>query len=571
MQKKIQPKPYFNPMSDLKKYKLIMPKRIAFTVATVLFCSFALAQQGNLGDQQINVVKAYQPTLSDAFKISDVPERDTAVTFIPEMNYDVDRVIYPTIYTISPIKAVRIKDQNLKELYRGFIKAGYGTKNSPYAEIFYNSLRSKDFNGGVHLSHYSSSGKIKGYGFPGMSETGIELYGSKFLKNQTIKGKIGYDRNVYHYYGYQDPPDIFSKSETKHSFDDISAEFSFNSNETNLKRFRYQTSIGLHSFSDNKSHTENNIVAKATMAQQINNGEFFGDVVLDFINYDTPVNSNDPRHIFRVNPRYKFDLEPVVITVGANLAIESNDKTDFHIYPFARVDYQVAEGTMNIYGEISGDLKRNTFRELSTENPFMEGPVGLLNSDNKLDLNGGLNLKLDKQLLLHVRGGIRSIDDDAFFVNLPAEAPTTLVKYNVGYLKNSQAYIHTEISYEQYEKTGISLMASYTSNSPKDIDEPLFRPNFKMGLKGYYMIANKIRVSSEWVFSGQQSAISYDGENDFKTVDGYVDGSLNVDYLYSKVLSIFLNFNNITATKYSRWYNYPSYRFMVLGGLTYSF
>lgn len=547
--------------------------RILASLFIVMSCQMQLfGQEGNLGDEQINVVKAYQPTLSDAFKISDIPSGDTSVVFIPPMSYDIEKVNYPTTYTISPIKAVRIKDENLKELYRGFIKAGYGTKNTPYGEVFYNSLRSKDFDGGIHLHHISSTGKVKDYGFPGMSESGAKLYGSKFLKDHTLKGVVSYDRDVYHYYGYLDPPDQFSKSETKHSFDDLNLGISFSNNETNLKRLRYNTSLEFTSFNDNQGHAEHNFVLSGNFAKQLDNeGELSGVVSLDFINYEFPENESEPRHVFRVNPRYKFEFEPVILTVGANIAIESNDDTDFHIYPFARVDYEVVAGTMDLYAEISGDLQRGTFRDLSRTNPFMGGPVAVLNTDKKFDLNGGFNIKLDRQLLFHLSGGIRSLDDDAFFVNLPEESPTTLVKYNVGYLKNSQAYIHTEISYEQYEKAGVSVAATYQSNSPKDIDKPLFRPNFRLGLKGYYTIGDKIRVTSEWAFSGQQYAIDHDNDDSFRSVSGYVDGSLGIDYLYSKVLSVFLNFNNFTASDYSRWYNYPSYRFMVMGGLSYSF
>ncbi|MBL0342380.1 MAG: hypothetical protein IPP71_16625 [Bacteroidetes bacterium] len=45
---------------------------IRLLVVLVFITNQGMAQKGNLGDEQINVVKAYQPTLSDAFKISDI-------------------------------------------------------------------------------------------------------------------------------------------------------------------------------------------------------------------------------------------------------------------------------------------------------------------------------------------------------------------------------------------------------------------------------------------------------------------------------------------------------------------
>ncbi len=540
-------------------------------LAIISFSStVSYAQDGNLGDEQINVVKPYQPTLSDAFKISDIPGRDTSVVFIPQMKYETDKVNYPTTYTISPIKAVNIKDENIKKLYHGFIKAGYGTKNTPYAEIFYNSLRSKKLDAGIHLNHISSTGKVKDYGFPGMSESGVELYGSKFLRDHTLKGKVGYDRSVYHYYGYLDPPDQFGKSETKHSFDDVSVGFDFMSNETNKQRFRYDASLEFRNFGDNKDYTENNLLLSTHMAKEIDNGELFGDIELDVVKYDNPVDANETRNIFRINPRYRFELEPVTLTAGGNFALDINEETDILVYPFVRVDYHPIAETMSLYAELSGDLQRRTFRQLSITNPFMESPGEILNTRKKFDLKGGMVLKLDNQVLFQVEGGLKRFKNDAFYVNLPEEFPTTLVKYNVGFDENDLFYVRTEITYEQYEKTGVSLNATYFSNSPATLDKPLFRPDFILGLKGFYNIGDKIRVTTEWNYSGQQYAINYE-DGGFRTVKGYIDGNLGVDYLYSKVLSVFLNFNNITASKYSRWYNYPSYRFMAMAGLSYSF
>jgi hypothetical protein len=51
----------------------------------------------------------------------------------------------------------------------------------------------------------------------------------------------------------------------------------------------------------------------------------------------------------------------------------------------------------------------------------------------------------------------------------------------------------------------------------------------------------------------------------------YVDGNLEVDYRYSKILSVFASLHNLTASRYARWYNYPSYRFSALAGFSYSF
>jgi len=52
---------------------------------------------------------------------------------------------------------------------------------------------------------------------------------------------------------------------------------------------------------------------------------------------------------------------------------------------------------------------------------------------------------------------------------------------------------------------------------------------------------------------------------------GLVDVNLGLEYRYTKFLSAFLNLNNLAAQRYQRWYAYPTQKFNLLGGLTYTF
>ncbi len=548
-----------------------MKGRIIAFVSLAMLSLPAMAQQtGNLGDEQINVVKAYQPTLSDAFKISDVPLRDTAVSYTPDMNYSVNQVQYQTVYTISPIKPLRIKDETIKKLYRGFIKAGYGTKNTPYGEIFYNGLRSKSADGGIHLSHISSTGNIKDYGNPGMSESGVKVFGTKFLDNNLLRGEIGYNRLGYHYYGYNSPPDMFSKSDTKHTFDDIYGNFQFKSNDRDKDNLRYLGGLSFYSFSDNNSNDESDFVFNATIGKLVNDLDIYGDVVLDFLKYETPTFGTDNRAIIRVNPRIVKNFDRLKLTAGANIPIEINDLTKYHLYPHVRVDYTLVTDIMSAYGQLTGNLERNSFRNFSKENPFIGADMQLQNTNNKMDLSGGFNVKLDKQLAFIGSIAFRRLTNDAFYYNLPPAS--TLVKYDVLYDDNSQTNIHAEIIYDQGEKTTWSVGADYYNNNLSGANEALFRPDFKMTLSGTYTIAEKIYLSTQWSYLTSRNAINYEPTGgDYTTLKGFIDANLSIDYRYSKVMSVFVNFNNFTASKYSRWYNYPSYRFGAMAGLSYSF
>jgi hypothetical protein len=546
---------------------------VMVTVAiAVALSSGATAQQNNLGDEQINVVKAYQPTLSDAFKISDTPTRDTAVTYVPDMKYEVSQIMYPTVYTISPIKPLRIKDENIKKLYRGFIKGGYGTKNTPYAEVFYNSLRSKEFDAGVHLNYFSSTGDIDGYGHPDMKEAGAGVYGTRFFDQTILRGELRYDRSIYHYYGYSKPPDILSKSDTRHSFDDFTGDFSFRSSDTDKDALRYKASFLFNSFSDNRENDEGSFTGGAELGKDFNGLDVNGVILLDFLKYANKSYGSDNRTIVRINPRFVKSIDNVKITAGANIPVEVNDLTKYHFYPHIRADITLAQDVMTIYAQATGDLERKSFRSFSNENPFIGMDLTLRNTNRKLDVSAGMYVKLDRQLAFNGSISLARFTDDTFYRNLPPSTSTPVV-YDVIYDDNTATTIHAEIIYDQGDKTGWSLIAEYNANNPSAYEHAVFRPEFTMALDGRYLIGEKIYLHTLWQYISSRNAFAYTGtqQTGYTDLKGYLDVQLGVDYRYSKVLSVFLDFNNITASKYSRWYNYPSYRFGIIGGLTYAF
>ncbi|HQV00861.1 MAG TPA: hypothetical protein PLO59_06845, partial [Bacteroidia bacterium] len=51
----------------------------------------------------------------------------------------------------------------------------------------------------------------------------------------------------------------------------------------------------------------------------------------------------------------------------------------------------------------------------------------------------------------------------------------------------------------------------------------------------------------------------------------WADVNLSASYRYSKVLSFYVNLNNVAFVRYQQWYNYPAYRFNAMAGITYAF
>lgn len=289
-------------------------KKIASSILVALLISFNATQVNaqanpdstkggvkNLGNEDINVYKEYTPVLNDAFKINITPVGDTSIFNPPTLTYAIEPKPINSNYNLSPIKPVKIKDDNIKKLYKGFIKAGYGLENLPMVDLYFNSLRSKEFNAGVSFKHLSSTGAITDYGNPSNSHDALNVTGIRYFDKLNINADLGFKRDLVHYYGYK-APELFSKAETKHILQDVNAAFGIQTKKKNNDAIAFNGGAAFYTFSDNYKSSENNITIKAGAEKTVSKGNAMLDISYDAGKYNADT-LEFTRNILRIMPR----------------------------------------------------------------------------------------------------------------------------------------------------------------------------------------------------------------------------------------------------------------------------
>jgi len=533
-------------------------------------------QTGKLGNEDVNIIKDYQPVLNDAFKINIQPGQDTGMGIrTGKLTYNLDAYPLNTTFTSSPIKPVRLKDDAIKKLYRGWVKAGYGLENMPLVDASYNSLRSKDFDAGISFKHLSATGGIKDFGHPGNGQTTVNASGTRYFGNKfSLGARIGYEHTMVHYYGFRNPPERYSKAETRHSMDDINGSISLASIGTDKDKWQHNSNIGFYSFSDNIGNDENNLNIGTILSKGLTNAIFSLEASADL----GRIVQNDvqtERNIIRFQPSFVIQKELLTINVGGKAVVESNKgESDYHLYPHLRADYSIIKDALSVYAGISGNLKRNDLRGFSSVNPFFGENIPLNNTNQKLDLSAGTIIKLDRDLLFKGEISRTSMSNAAFFYNLyDSIFPVTFsAKYDDVTLLNGKA----SIEFRRNEKASVAIHAEYNHYNMDKLSRPYYIPSFRSGLSGHYDIGEKILVKADIFFNSGVTGISYTKKDSTVTASntelkGWVDMNIGIDYRYSKVLSAWASFNNLGFSRYFRWYEYPSYRFIGMLGVTYSF
>lgn len=557
----------------IKRNKLKYPFRILLLLAIPLQ---ALAQQekGELGDKEYIIVKDYRPVLAESAKISDSPEGDTALFTPPPMQYNLRSRKAATNYETAVIKAVKVKDEPLPKLYRSLLRGGIGNYTSYLGELYVNSLRSKTGSLGLALRHLSASPNIQDAGPADFSDNSAELYGKYFLENATFDGRIRYDRNVVHYYGYDKNDTVIDKNDARQQFGRFGVDLGFGSSEIRKDRINYQGRFGFSTLSDNYAASENEIRVGLEAGKQVNDLYINLPVSLEFFKKKDAeyqvlsLLSNQSRNIIRLRPEVRINREKIQARLGVGFELENNKNSDFHLFPRLDITAPIADQVLYAFVGADGAVVKNNFHTLAEENPFITSAVIPLNTVEKLNVRAGMRGNFSSTIGFTAGVRYSTIENLQLFYN----DLQFFNKFNVLYDDATVLNLNAEVVYKSSEKFALSLRVDQFNYKMDSESEAWFRPNTEVALRADYNLRDKIILNAAVFARGPIKARVRENNADIiEEINGWIDANLGVEYKYSKILSGFLRLNNLGFNRYYYWYRYQSMRFNVLAGITYSF
>ncbi|HNW53038.1 MAG TPA: hypothetical protein PKN21_02160, partial [Bacteroidales bacterium] len=205
-------------------YKITFITLVSLFISAVINPVWAQVKTYN---EEITVVAPFNPIIPDAFKISSNPAITDTLASIPQMTYSVVPRLAEVRPVIEPLPAVKLVAEPISKLYRNYIRGGGGNYSSIYGELFMSNLRSKKYLSSVHLKHLSSAGEIKDYGPAANSRQEAEISGTRYFDELALAGKIYYNRDGLHLYGYKpaDYPDtVIEKEDVQQRYHTAGAE-----------------------------------------------------------------------------------------------------------------------------------------------------------------------------------------------------------------------------------------------------------------------------------------------------------------------------------------------------------
>jgi len=575
-----------------------MTKRYFTIAATMMFLLVPAAAQENNQTagpkREVTLFNPYKPSLHVVKKRSYLPDMKDTLSVRPVFRYVVSSEAFLPAYTVSPIKPASLLSDPLPKLYKSFVNIGMGNYLSPLAEISVTNDRSKKGTIGFYGRHFSSNADLKLANdldsYAGYMDNDASVFGRKFFRKSVFESSVDFTQRIRHAYGYN--PAIVAydpdKDDIRMRYNNIGAKASLQSVRLDSVSFVYDFDVFYNYFYYITDMAQNNFGMEGTMAKAFK-GWYVGSGI-DFEYYrnsDSLSTSGDA--VYSLSPFMKKSTRLWNLKLGFQALMDRTNTP--HIYPDINFGFSIVPSYVSLFAALNGRLERNEPLKLIAENPylasshypdFMESGIlfRLPDTNHEIIASGGLkgNTGLEGKYLVSASYSI--ISDMLFYTNLYNFEPVqpAMGNYFTAISDNVELFnIHAEMSGRFSEKLTYEWMANYNDYSTgQEYAWNKAAWDGKIGLR--YNLREKIIAGMELSALGKRKNVVNGDNNSFQAgylpsifeMPSHFNMNLNAEYRYSKMLSFWTRFNNISLKGYEEWAFYPTYRFQFMLGFTYS-
>ena len=545
-----------------------MKNKIFLISMCLLFVSNVKAQ--DIKATEVRVTEQFVPSVPEASKLNEQATFSDTIKVDKSQKYTVSEHSLKADYKTRPLKAAKVKAETISKLYNSKVFFGTGYRIGSKATIMHNSNRSKDLNYGVLLNHFSNKYKPEGFQAKNSKNT-LHLYGKKINAKHILIANLDYDRRTALYW---DKSSTFEEEKflnnrfayTKFTVSAISKENASNKMIRNVTFF----------VSDLNEMSENQIHLSADLEKEVNGLPINLEVELnDYLNYNNKDSKYESINVksLHFSPSTSITKFGIDFDIGVELHYLS-DNTPFEVFPQLKATKELVKDILLVYGGIRHSEQRHTIKSLSDENPYIHSYgmnqsivgnnsfVQQLETTDTDELYLAIRNVLGKDEVFNgsiAYGNVRNFAYFDLLDNIPYN------RFVVNYIEVWQ--LHANVNYDRKINNIISL--SINADYYNWNEEVSHKPNLTFDISAPINLRDKIKVKPTFSYFGKRnSAVS---QPDFKELPVQFHFNLGLQYNYSKILSAYLQLNNLNGSNKELWRDYQEIGFNGVFGLSYSF
>ena len=555
-----------------------MMKRILFVAALAAVLPWSAGAQV---EKRVEVTKAYVPSVESASKLAVVPDMTDTVKMRPEIDYTITPLSLQTTLATRPIRPATVTYWEFNRPLPFYLKAGMGYPLNSVLDFYASSQNPGTGYVVGYVNHEGRYSKIKNdFDIKNNSTRMLNRIGAaagKYFGKHVLEGDLSYENRMYHRYGMYLAPGVTSDAVPGSMVDygDANVAVRFGDDFQDLTRVNFEVAIRGGLFFDHSEWPDYNDKARQTtlethakiarafgrhrLAAEIGYERLAGQKAIDAYN----------QQLIHAALRYGIEGGVVRLEVGADYyhdKVESVEAENY-IIPFVRLNLNLGTDGLCPFFEMDGDVRDNSYRSLTKQNPYVLNPV--YGNKSSVDYNGrfGLGGSLwrgkfdyrvyagfsirDNHLYWYDIGSIAQGNEIVLdgLAMLPAMARQTVLSFNGEATWRPVSSFRTELGAHVY---------IYNDDETKLRNgAPKFEGNFSAHYDGRKIsFGAGVYLQSMRKWSGTLSWISGEMSDSIYEVPFAVDLRVNFDWKVSGRVTLFAEGRNLINR---RLYEYPWY------------
>lgn len=521
------------------------------------------AQESGLPGEEVDVVKEFNARLIETDRVRVKPELPPLVTEVPTLNYNISGKVLNVQYLPPKIRPLALKRVDQGERYNGFARLGLGFPKQFLGEASYDFIDNEKFDISLDARFHTAdnSDRVENQQF---SRLETLLSGTAYSdKGFAVDLQAGYDRDVVHFYGYNDLDDDFD-SELSFAEEDVRQRFSlihggarlYNSEQT-VGGINYHAELDMYFLEDNYAARETGFLIN------IGGSKWFGDehgvkvdLITDFTSYRDTLDQN--LNNFFLSPSYQFHSDRFRVHVGVRVA---SHEDEFFFLPDIEGSFNIIENLLTAFAGADGNIYKNNFRHLTELNPFLSSRNIIENSYvNKF--YGGIKgefLGMDYRAQI----AYEDVDNLALFLSDRDSIP----RFNVLYDTANVFTLSGEVIFPLLTNLELGGNVAYRIYDLENQDKPWHLPSLTItGSAQYTMLEGDLKLHTDVFLENGVPVRNEDGTS--KNLNALFDISVGGEYFITDQISAFVQVNNLANNRRQRWRHYPVLGINGVAGVT---
>ncbi len=353
-------------------------------------------------EKQVEVTKAYEPTLDAVVKLSIVPDMTDTMQLRPEIDYTITPLSLQTTLATRPIRPARVSYWEFNRPLPFYLKAGAGLPLQSEVDLY---AATQNPSTGYLVGYLNHEGRYRAvkndFGDRHASERLYNRVGAaagKPLGKRMLEGNVSYTHRLFHRYGAHYGEGVTLPSRVAYS--DLDALIRIGDDFQNLSRTNFEVVADASLLFDHTDPlvadargNQSRLGASAKLARAFGDRHFSVGAGYRHTEGSKSLDGYS-QQLVSANFRYGTENEQYRYELGVDYYYDRHKGwsavAENYLFPFARVEFDLISDVVKPFAEIDGGLQSNDYQSLLHRNPYLEQPLWLARSTAEWEVRGGL-------------------------------------------------------------------------------------------------------------------------------------------------------------------------------------